>query len=141
MNIPNNSLTSEIKTILNLAEELQGKRYFEFSPPASADEISKWENQNNITIPQSYRDWLTFSNGSVIHGSLAEFYGINKIKLGTKGMPEDSVIIGAATGDGERLYFSGKTGDFFTFFHGDITKYDSFKTILLTLIDDIEGMN
>ena len=141
MNVPNNSLSSEINTILRLMKELQGKRYFEFSPATSFDEISEWENQNSITIPQGYRDWLMFSNGSTIHGSLAEFYGINKIKIGLADMQKNSVIIGNVTGDGERLCFSSKNGDFFTFFHGEVNKYDSFNDILLSLIEDIEGMN
>lgn len=141
MNVPNNSLSGEINSILKLMEELQGKRYFEFSPAASVDEINEWENKNSITIPQGYKDWLMFSNGSIIHGSLAEFYGINKIKIGLADMPKNSVIIGNVTGDGERLCFSSENGDFFTFFHGEINKYNSFNDILLSLIDDIDGMN
>lgn len=88
-------------------------QYFEFAPAASADEINEWENQNSITIPQGYKDWLMFSNGSIIHGALAEFYGINKIKIGLADMPKSSVIIGQLTGDGERLCFSSEGGDFF----------------------------
>ena len=141
MNIPNNSLSDEINTILRLMEELQGKRYFEFSPAASTTEISEWERKNSITIPQGYKDWLMFSNGSIIHGSLAEFYSISKIKFGLAGMPKNSVIIGNVTGDGERLCFSTDNGKFFTFFHGEINYYDSFNAVLLSLIDDIEGMN
>lgn len=141
MYIPNNSLSGEINTILKLKEKLKGKRYFEFLPPASIDEINEWEAKNSITIPQGYKDWLMFSNGSIIHGSLAEFYSINKIKIGLAGMPKDSVTIGNVVGDGEKLCFSSENGGFFTFFHGGINEYNSFNDILLSLIDDIDGMN
>ena len=141
MCIPNNSLSSEINTILRLKEKLQGKRYFEFLPPASIDEINEWETKNSITIPQGYKDWLMFSNGSIIHGSLAEFYSVNKIKIGLDDMPKDSVTIGIVAGDGESVCFSSKNGKFFTFSHGKINEYNRFNDILLSLIDDIDGMN
>ena len=59
MNIPNNSLTEEIRDIVELCEELApeyGSDASWFLAPASESEISKWECKNNVSIPESYKE-------------------------------------------------------------------------------------
>ena len=65
-NIPNNSLTEEIKEIVSLCQQLEDRYDSYFNPPASEEEIIAWENEHGITIPETYKDWLRFSNGSEI---------------------------------------------------------------------------
>ena len=58
-NIPNNSMTEEIKEIIALCEELEaeyGKDASWFSDSASEIEITKWECENKIIIPESYKE-------------------------------------------------------------------------------------
>ena len=55
-NIPNNSITEEIKEIIALCEELEaeyGKDASWFSDPVSETEIAKWERENKMIIPES----------------------------------------------------------------------------------------
>ncbi len=138
--IPDNSLTDKIKEIADLAGQLKDIRRFVFNEPASNDDIIKWEKANHISIPESYADWLRFSNGSVIRGTIAEFYGLNEIEINADGFPEDYVIIGELVGDGVLICFSKESGTIFTDDHGEITEYDDFGEILEEVIYDINAM-
>lgn len=138
--VPINSLTKEIKEIVDLVEQLKENRRFVFNEPALNDDIIKWEKTNNVSIPESYADWLRFSNGSIIRGSLAEFYGLNEIEINVDGFPEDYVIIGELVGDGVILCFSKGSGKIFTDDHGKVAEYDNFNEILEELIYDLNAM-
>lgn len=37
-------------------------------PPASQEEISRWEQEHGITLPQEYKDWLLLSDGTFFNG-------------------------------------------------------------------------
>ena len=138
--IPNNSLTSNIEQIKELALALHEKRKFVFNTPASLSEIKEWEKKNDLVLPESYIDWLIFSNGSVLRGTVAEIYELNKIDAKSEYFPDDYVIIGSLTGDGELICFSKKTREIFADDHGDITNYDSFNELLEDIINDIKGL-
>lgn len=85
--------------------------------PTSLSKINEWEKKYNLVLPESYTDWLVFSNGSVLRGTLAEIYSLDNIIVN----PDDYVIIGSLAGDGELICFSKETGEIFTDDHGDIT--------------------
>ena len=59
--IPNNSLTSNIEQIKELALALHEKRKFVFNTPASLSEIKEWEKKNDLVLSESYIDWFIFS--------------------------------------------------------------------------------
>lgn len=137
--IPNNSLTKEITEIVQLSKKLENDYNFEYNPPATEDEISTWENEHGITIPETYKDWLRFSNGSAIRSELAVFWGVRMIGSYGQFLPNDLVTIGEMIGDGEFLCFSKKTGKIIWEDHGNIDEYDSFNTLLTKVIPWIEG--
>ena len=128
--IPNNSLTEEIKEIVELSKKLEKEYDFEYAPPATEKEISAWESEHGITIPETYKDWLRFSNGSVIKNQLAVFWGIKMIGSCDQFLPNDLVTIGELIGDGEFLCFSKKSQKIVRENHGEITEFQSFKIIL-----------
>ncbi|MCR4887718.1 MAG: SMI1/KNR4 family protein [Ruminococcus sp.] len=124
--IPNNSLTNEINQITRLAVLLEGNIRFEFNKPATESEIEDLENYFNITLPQSYKDWLSFSNGSIIDGDYVVLFSISEIKkLQIKSFPNDYIIIGTVIGDGEVLCISKTTQKFIRCFEGEERVYDS----------------
>ena len=47
-----------------------------FFPPASDSDISEYEKDNNIIIPESYKEFLLLSNGARIFGSDICLYGV-----------------------------------------------------------------
>ena len=128
--IPNNSLTEEIKEIVELSKKLEKEYDFEYAPPATEEEISAWESEHGITIPETYKDWLRFSNGSAIRSELAVFWGIKMIGSCDQFLPNDLVSIGELIGDGEFLCFSKKSQKIVRENHGEITEFQSFKIIL-----------
>lgn len=138
--IPNNSLKKEIEELAELAIALQEKRRFKFNMPATDTEIAEWEKNSKITLPTSYADWLMFSNGSILRGNVAEIYGLDRIEYDIEYLPDDYVVIGSLTGDGEIICFSKERGTIFTDEHGDITLYDDFRELIEIIIDDIKGM-
>ena len=136
MEIPKNSLTEEFNEVVRLCEE--AKEYSNaaswFAPPATEEEITGWEKENGIKIPESYKDWLRLTGSSLIKRSLAKFYGVQEIEVDSKYYPEDYVIIGELIGDGERLCFSKSSGKIIRYNHGDIRTFNDFKTILQDII-------
>jgi hypothetical protein len=139
--IPKNTLTEEITEISKLCKEIspeRGEFYSSFNPPATESEITEWETKNGLKIPESYKDWLRFSNGSVICGSLMELYSINEIQMYDQSDIEDYVIIGSVIGDGEILCFSKSTGKIFTDNHGEIREYINLKKLLKWTLDNIK---
>lgn len=138
MNIPNNSLTEKIKDIVALCEELvpeYGEDASWFLPPASEREISEWECENKMDIPQSYKEWLMFSNGSQILSNTAHFYGLKQIGLYNEHIPDDYIVIGELIGDGELLCFSKTTGKIIRYTHGRTVEYQSFNEILSLILN------
>lgn len=133
MNIPDNSLTNEIKSIVYSSQNLKESYYFHFSDPATEDELHDWEMKNGSTIPESYKDWLRFSNGSVIANEFAHFYGTKTMSDKNDYLPKDYVLIGEMNGDGCFLGFSKSTGKFVVFDHGEMTSYENFKEFLESL--------
>ena len=142
MNLTGNSLEKEIRTILDIYDKYKDQLgHFEFAEPATEQEISDWERENGIILPESYKDWLRFSNGSTIDMSTAEFFGLEKITKHSNYdtcLPDEYVWIGDMIGDGERLLFSKVTGKIVRNNHGEFTEYDSMKEILLEVIDILD---
>ncbi len=138
MNIPNNSLTEEIKEIVALCEELTpeyGDDSSYFSAPVVEDEIIKWESENKTTIPESYKEWLMFSNGSRIINDTANFYAVKMFDTQCDYVPNDYVVIGELIGDGELLCFSKTTGKIIRYNHGKSIEYQSFKEVLNLILN------
>jgi len=109
-----------------------------FSPPATDIEIANWESENGISIPDSYKEWLRFTNGCEIAAASANFYGLEGIIACGQCLPDDLVLIGDVVGDGEHICFSKTSGKFVWEDHGKLDKHDSFKNILAYVVRTLE---
>lgn len=135
-----NSLKSEIEEIVKLCVEKENESTSYFKEPVAEGDMEKWENENDIKIPETYKEWLRFSNGSQIDGSTATFLGVDRIVVNSKYIPEDLVIIGHLIGDGEVLCFSKETGKFVRFFEGrENGMFDNFNEVLKKIIRLVSG--
>lgn len=135
--IPNNSLTEIIKEIVELCKQLApeyGEDASWFLPPVSEEEISQWETENKLVIPDSYKEWLAFSSESQVRNVLAHFYEPEKFRINSDGIPDDYVEIADLIGDGERLCFSKTTGKLIWFDHGKTEEMNNFKDVLKEII-------
>lgn len=125
------SIKEEIEEILAIREELKDEDVeFEFNEPASESEIQEWEEKNKIMIPEQYKEWLRFSNGSRIEGHFVVFFGLENFIVNRESFDEPLVIIGSLIGDGEVLAFSLNDGQIIRMHDGRIKKYKSFQEIL-----------
>ena len=127
-------LKKEIDTIIELCEMLKSEYNSQFFAPADENVICEWEVKNDIVIPELYKEWLHFSDGAIIRGMLARFYGIQGFEVNNPDYPVDCVIIGDLIGDGERLGFSKTTGKILRINHGRIREYDDFASFLNKVI-------
>lgn len=127
-------IKNEIQIIKELCEKLKEEYRSEFFTPAKEVKIQNWEREYNITLPELYKEWLRFSDGAVIRGNLAYFYGIEGIEVNNPQYPEDFIIIGDLIGDGERLAFSKATGKILRINHGQVREYEDFGTFLNKMV-------
>lgn len=127
-------LEEEIKTIVELCNALQDDYESRFFEPVDENVMRQWENENRIMIPELYKEWLRFSNGAVIRGALAHFYGVEGFEVNNPNYPEDCVMIGDLIGDGERLAFSKTTGKILRINHGRCREYNDFVSFLHRMV-------
>ena len=132
ISVPENELEDAITELLEYCDvkfeegEL-GKT--KFSSPVSEEEIEAWEKENGVKIPESYKQWLRFTGDCIIDGTTAEFYSPKNFR--TEYVPEDLVIIGEQTGDGEVVCFSKEMGNIVSFFEGSVNfEYETFDKVL-----------
>ncbi|WP_425806718.1 SMI1/KNR4 family protein [Desulfitobacterium sp. Sab5] len=142
MEIQNNSLQKEIRELQELCKRMEDMEMNEsrFNPPVTEEEILDWERTNGIAIPESYKEWLRFSNGSQILGMTARLSSLKGMVIKNEFIPEDMVIIGHLGGSGEIVCFSKTTGKIVRLFDREREEFDSFKDILLDLIQSGKSM-
>ena len=61
-NIPNNSLTKELKELVELCQKLEdyGEGPFKFAPPATEQEIAAWEQKTESIFQKRTRNGCDF---------------------------------------------------------------------------------
>lgn len=127
-------LENEINKIVARCNALSTDYKSRFFKPVTEEVLFQWESSNGIKIPESYKEWLRFSNGAVIREQLAYFYGIEGFEVDNPDYPGDCVIIGDLIGDGERLAFSKVTGKILRINHGRVREYDDFAVFLNRMV-------
>lgn len=133
MNILSNSLTKKIKELVDLCQKNEsdyGEGASWFKEPTPNEIITKWENEHNILIPETYKEWLSFTNEAQIRNTLAHFYGPDKFITNNTGLSEDLIIIADLSGDGEQLCFSKKDRNFIWTDHGKSESIFDFGDVL-----------
>lgn len=120
--IPNNSLTSSIKELVQTCElkekELSDNTFFD--EPASEKDVILWEQSNHIIIPTPYKEWLQFASYCQIDQNLAEFYSVDMFEV-INSNGDNYVHIGNLIGDGEQLCFGILDGLFYKILDGCIS--------------------
>ena len=142
--IPDNSLTERIRTIIELSNKLAetfGESAFQFEKPISNEEIILWETEHNIRIPDSYKEWLYFSKRSDI-ASMAVFYAPDNFIIPDDeksfDVPAECIVIGELGGWGVSICFYPETGEIMYIDHGEECRNLDFRDILDWVIDSLE---
>lgn len=135
--IPNNSITKEIKKLTELCEK-KAKEYGDnsswFKPAMLEKDIQNWENNNDTKLPNTYREWLLFSEESLIRNNLAHFYKPDDFKYNVIDGSPDLIVIGEIFGDGELICLSKLKKSLFVFDHGELEVQEDFRNILKSII-------
>ncbi len=104
---------------------------YRFYEPVSIEEIEKWEIENEIKIPLMLKEWLLLTKSCNMSNRAWRLFWPEIDETG-------NVLVGSFVGDGEFLYFSKETGEFFTIFDGEKEKFDSFDSVLTYISVDLE---
>ena len=133
----------EIVELCDKAIPEYGENASYFLEPASEEEITKWEQQTNISIPESYKLWLKLTRGCGIRSGLAEFFFPSTEQpedIPEDYVPEDWVIIGNIIGDGELVCFSKTSKKFIRYFDGrENGEFEDFNGILKEIKRMLKG--
>ena len=129
----NTDIKEAFEDIQKMCRFLSKKYTSEFEPPATEKELSDWEKQNGITIPEQYREWLLLTRYAYIYGG---YYNLFFPEVYEE--DDDYVFIGDIIGDGECLYFSKTDGTIYSDYEGEITEYKDFDDFLVYLSITLE---
>ena len=104
---------------------------YRFYEPVSIEEIEKWEIENEIKIPLMLKEWLLLTKSCNMSNRAWRLFWPEIDETG-------NVLVGSFVGDGEYLYFSKISGQFFTIFDGEKENFDSFDSVLTYISVDLE---
>lgn len=127
-----NSLKAVIEELLEWCEKKEnegelGKTFF--YEPIKESKMEKWEAENGVKIPESYKDWLRFSEKCQIDGTTATFWGPDDFK--SEYVPDDLIVVGEIIGDGQVVCFSKAEGVFVEYYEGIIqNRMENFNEII-----------
>ncbi len=111
--------------------------YSQFNPPATEEEIVKFESTLKFPLPQEYREFLKFSNGARIMGE--EIYGLDSIGSSDVYVPDGYLSISRVEMTSERLAISEENGKICLFWDLQKKPWD-FELELMNLLEECEGL-
>ncbi len=119
-----NPLAKTLLKLVDLCEKrgaIDGYKNIVIEKPATLEEITAWEQENNISLSESYKQFLSFANGVCLSGISDCIYGLQKINPSVEHLDPDYINIGETIGDGTMICMSKTNGNVYTEDHG---KYD-----------------
>lgn len=132
--IPHCSIRNEIDAIVTLIAKQRITKPNMFKRAAPEYVIRDWERTHGTALPEQYRDWLMFSNGSQIHGQLVNIFGLDEIGKAYPFIPDHLVYICDMVSDFEYLCFEKSTGRIVSFLdvynEAELKVYDDFRHFL-----------
>ena len=115
----------------DLSEFISDEYEYRFDAPATEEEIQNWETENKIQIPSMLKEWLLLTRSCNMSDREWRLFWPEIDETG-------DVLVGSFIGDGEYLYFSKDSCNFYTTFEGEDEEYDSFDSVLTYISVDLE---
>lgn len=111
-----NSMQERFDKICDYCNKLENADYdtYKIFPPISINKIESWEKQNQVMLPNGYKDWILLANGFEIESNV--LYPLGNICRYPEKEYEDYFIIGSYIGDGS-LLLTDKYGIFYELDH------------------------
>ncbi len=123
------------KACETLENEYGYSKYAKFNPPATEEDIVKFESTLNFPLPHAYREFLKFSNGAVIDG--LEIYALGMTRTPEDYVPDNFLPITSIEGVPERMAISMEDGKIYMFWEG-IKEDCDFEYQLMQLLEKCE---
>jgi len=123
------------KACETLENEYGYSKYAKFNPPATEEDIVKFESTLNFPLPHAYREFLKFSNGAVIDG--LEIYALGMTKMPEDYVPDNFLPITSIEGVPERMAISMEDGKIYMFWEG-IKEDCDFEYEIMSLLEKCE---
>ncbi len=123
------------KACETLENEYGYSKYAKFNPPATEEDIVKFESTLKFPLPQEYREFLKFSNGARIMGE--EIYGLDSIGSSDVYVPDGYLSISRVEMTSERLAISEENGKICLFWDLQKKPWD-FELELMNLLEECE---
>ena len=134
-------ISGELKKIIDRLKE-QGK--MSFLEGATEEQISKFEKENDVQLPEKYKEWLQYSDGGDLYlPAGVQLYGVAHkpiIDFEDSDRPDDNYIVVGALASGDPILFKKKEEKFYVYDHesqelDDDLTYDDFFALLNDLYD------
>lgn len=103
--------------------------------PATDAEITKWQQDNQIQLPEDYCDFLRFANGFDFTSSSERIAGLDEIMVTNGYVEPDYMVIGTIIGDGTLLCLSKSTGEAYIEDHGEYRCEGKFRDLFEYVIE------
>lgn len=91
-------MKSQIEIIKGITDDWMKS---EFNPPASDSQIEEFEKNTDVRIPESYKEFLRYSNGAKLFGGDTYLYGVDfddefriNYDLSEDEVPKELLIVG-----------------------------------------------
>ena len=135
-------LKAIIETLKNQGQQTESD--MDFFEPATEEQISDFEKNNNLSFPSKFREWLLFSDGGECFlPASVQFYGVAHkplIDVNNQTIPDDSYIVigGTPNGDPVLIKKNAETISIYNKEEGKIEEgevYDDFFAFLNGLYD------
>lgn len=111
--------------------------YSQFNPPATEEEIVKFESTLKFPLPQEYREFLKFSNGARIMGE--EIYGLDSIGSSDVYVPDGYLSISKLEITSRRLAISEADGELCIIWDLKESTWD-FEHEIMKKLEECEGL-
>lgn len=94
-----------------------------FNAPTTTADINSFQSINKLELPDELKDIYQVANGFQVLGRTAKIYNLHEVGIKLNDIPDEYVVFGELTGDGEKICFHEKTGEIVTVYNGKIFEY------------------
>lgn len=134
-------ISEELKTIV---DKLQEKGKMNFLTETTVEEITKFEKEKSVKLPENYKEWLLFSDGGEIFLPAGiQLYGVEHkpvIDVNNNDRPSEGYIVIGALASGDSILCE-KAGEKIAIYNQEAGRieddeiYDNFMTFLNDLYE------
>lgn len=140
--IKGNPLEQILLKMVDLCEEkgpVYGYKNTVIAKPATEAEITAWEKEQGLLLPDSYKDFLKFANGVQFFGSSEYIAGLQGLKNLDEYLGADyMLLLGEMIGDGTMICMSKSDGHVYIADHGEYEDKGDFEEFLEYFLDFLE---